>query len=71
MRKQLVGCVQDLEGKKNFLVQFEDGHKRDISAYLLVFLSSKEEVEMGEPLSHSPEKEKGELLTFVGDPEVG
>ena len=26
---------------------------------------------MCEPLSHSTEKEKGELLTFVGDPEIG
>ena len=36
-----------------------------------MFLSSKEEVEMDEPLSRSPEKEHGEFLTIVGDPEVG
>ena len=26
---------------------------------------------MDEPISHSPKKEQGELLTIVGDPEVG
>ena len=36
-----------------------------------MFLSSKEEIEIDESLSHSPEKEQGELLTIVGDPEVG
>ena len=46
-----------MAGKKKFLVQFEDGKKKDISASLLVFLNSKEEVEMDEPLSRSPEKE--------------
>ena len=58
-------------GKKKSLIQFKDGQKKEISSSLLVFLSSKEEVEMDEPLSHSPEKEQGELLTIVGDPEVG
>ena len=36
-----------------------------------MFLSLKEEVDMDEAISHSPEKEQGELLTIVGDPEVG
>ena len=35
-----------------------------------MFLSSKEEVETDKPLYHSPEK-KGELLTIVGDLEIG
>ena len=36
-----------------------------------MFLISKEEVEMCEPLSRSTEKEQGELLTFVWDTEIG
>ena len=36
-----------------------------------MFLSLKEEVDMYKPLSNSPEKEQGELLTIDGDPEVG
>ena len=55
-RKELVGCVHSLVGKKKFLVQFEDGQKKDISSSALVFLSSKEEVEMYEPISHLPKK---------------
>ena len=35
-----------------------------------MFLSSKEEVETDEPISNLPEKERGELLTIYGDPEV-
>ena len=31
----------------------------------------KEEVDMDDEISHSPEKQQGELLTIVGDPEVG
>ena len=56
MRKDMVGCVQSVVGKKKLLVQFENGNKKDISYSSLVFLSSKEEVEMDEPISHSPEK---------------
>ena len=67
----MVGCVQSVVGKKKLLVQFENGNKKDISYSSLVFLSSKEEVEMDEPISHLPEKEEGELLTINGDPEVG
>ena len=55
-RKEVVGYVQSMVGKKNFLVQFEDGQKKEISYYLLVFLSSKEEVDMDDPISHLPEK---------------
>ena len=50
----MVRFFQAVAGKKNFLFQFEDGQKKDMSAYMLVFLSSKEEVEMDDPLSHSP-----------------
>ena len=66
----MVGCVQSVMGKKKFLVQSEDGQKKYIISSSLVFLSSKEEVAMDEAISHSPEKEQGELLTIVGDNEV-
>ena len=58
MEKDVVGCVHSVVGKNNFLVQFEDGQKKEISSSLLVFLSPKEEVEMDETISHSPEKNK-------------
>ena len=45
--------------------------KKDISYSLLVFSSSKEEVDMDESIAHIPENEEGELLTINGDPEVG
>ena len=67
----MVGCVQAVVGKKRLLVQLEDGQKKEISSSLLVFLSPKEEVDMDESLSNSPEKEQGELLIIGGNPEVG
>ena len=71
MRKEVVGCVQAVAGKKNFVIQLEDGQKKEISSSLLLFLSLKEEVEMDEAISHYSEKEQGKFLTIVGDPEVG
>ena len=41
MRKLVVGFFQGVVGKKKFLVQFEDGQKKKINSYLLVFLRSK------------------------------
>ena len=67
----MVGCVHAVVGKKKFLVQFEDGQKKEISSSSLVLLSLKEEVEMDEPLAHSPKNKQGEFLTIDGDPEVG
>ena len=43
MRKYMVVCVKSVVGKNNLLVQLEDGHKKEISSSLLVYLSSKEE----------------------------
>ena len=54
MGKEVVGRFQSVVGKKKFLVQFEDGQKKDISSSLLVFLSLKQEVETDEAISHSP-----------------
>ena len=42
-----------------------------MSYSLLVILSSKEEVDMDDTLSHLPEKEQSELFTINGYPEVG
>ena len=50
MRKELVGCFQDVAVKNRLLVKFGYVHKKEISSSLLVFLISKEEVEMDEPL---------------------
>ena len=71
IRKEVVGCVQSVVGKKKFLVLFEDGQKKEIGSSLLVYLSEKEEVEMEESISHLPKKEEGVFLTINGDPEVG
>ena len=71
MSKYVVVCVQVLMGKKIFLFKLGYGQKKEMSYSLLVFLSSKEEVEMDEPLSNSPKKEQGELLIIDGNPEVG
>ena len=56
MRKEVVGCVQIVVGKKNFLLQFEYGKKKEKSSSSLVYLSSKEEVDMEEAISYSPQK---------------
>ena len=37
-------------GKKKFLVYFGDGHKKEMSYSLLLFLSLKEDFGMDEPL---------------------
>ena len=69
-RKEVVGYVHNMMGKKKFLVKLKDGQNKDISSSLLVFLSPKEEVEMDEPLSHSSKKQQGEFLTIDGYPGV-
>ena len=66
-----MGCVHAVVGKKRLLVQFKYGQKKDMSSSSLVFLSSKEEVGMDDPLSNSTEKEEGELLISDGNTEVG
>ena len=39
MSKEVMGCVQSVVGKKKFLVQLDDGQKKEISSSSLVFLS--------------------------------
>ena len=57
-RKEVVGCVQDVVGKKNFLVQFEDGQNKYMSDSSLFYICEKEEVfqEADETISDLPEK---------------
>ena len=43
-RKDGVGCLQDVVGKKKFLFKFVDGNMRDISSTLLAYVCYKEEV---------------------------
>ena len=42
IRKEVVGCVQDVVGKKKFLVKFEDGQKKEMGSFSLLLLISKE-----------------------------
>ena len=42
-------------GKNKFFVLFEDGQKKEIGSCLLVYLNDKEEVEMEESITLSPE----------------
>ena len=67
----MVGCVHSVVGKKNLLVLFKDGQKKDIDSCSLVYLSEKEEVEMEESITLFPEIEEGVLLTINGDPSDG
>ena len=53
----MVVCVHAVVGKKGLLFQFKYGKNKHMSYFLLLFLSSKEEAEMDEPLYNSPEKE--------------
>ena len=69
--KEVEGCFQDLVGKNILLFQFVDGKKKDMSSSSVVFLYSKEEVDMDEPLSNSPEKGQGGFLIIDGDYNVG
>ena len=55
-RKEVVVYVQTVTEKNKLLVQLKDGNKKDISYSLLMFLISKEEVEMDEALYHSTKK---------------
>ena len=59
MSKEVVGCVNAMLGKNKLLVKFKDGKKKDMSSSLLQFLFPKEEVDMDDPKSNLPNKEKG------------
>ena len=53
-----MGCVQSVVGKKKFVILFKDGQNKEIGSSSLVYLSSKEEVDTEEPMSHLPENKK-------------
>ena len=55
MRGNVVDCVHSVVGK-TLLVQLEDEQKKEIDYDFLVFLISKEEVEIYEAFSHFPKK---------------
>ena len=59
MRKEVVVCVQRVVGKNRFLFLFEYGQKKEIGSCSLVHLSEKEEVDMEELITLSPEIEEG------------
>ena len=63
----MVGCVQSVVGKNKSLVLFEYGQKKEIGSCSLVYLNEKEEVEMEELITLSPEIEEGVPLTINGD----
>ena len=69
MRNEVAGCVQTVIGKKKLSVQLIYGQKKDMSSCLLVYLCSNEEVEMDDPISNLPKKEKNELLTIYEYPD--
>ena len=54
--KEVVVCVYSVVGKKKSLVQLKYVQNKETSFSLLVFLISKVEVEMDEPISHLPDK---------------
>ena len=71
MSKQVVVYVQNIVGKKKFLVLFKDVHNKYIGSFSLVYLSEKEEVEMEDSITLFPEIEEGIPLTINGDPPDG
>ena len=54
----MLGCVQDVIRKNNFLDKFEEGQKREMSSGSLLYVCSKEEVclDIDEPISGLPPK---------------
>ena len=67
----MVGFVQSVVGKNKFFVLFEDGQKKEIVSCSLVYLNEKEEVDMEESITLSPEIENVEPSTINDDPPDG
>ena len=67
--KEVVGCVQDVTGKRKFLVKFEYVQNVDIGSILFLYVCSEEEVcfEIDKPLLGLTQKEQCKLLTINGD----
>ena len=58
MRRELVVCSQAVMCKNQLLFQLQNVQKKDMSSCSLLFLCSKEEVEMYEPLYNYPKNNK-------------
>ena len=69
MKKEVVVCFQALVYNKKFMVTFEDGQKREMSSFSLLYLCQKEEfcLDMEEPISDLTPKEQDKLLTVDED----
>ena len=67
----MVGCVQSVMGKNEFIVLFEDIQQKDIGSCLFVYLNEKDEVEKEDSITLFPEIEEGVPLTINGDPPDG
>ena len=69
-RKEVMGCVQAVVGKKNPLVQSKDRQRREMRDSSLSNLCEKEEVgqEVDETISDLPKRGQDRLLTIDGDP---
>ena len=54
----MVGCVQAVVGKKNFVVKFEYGQKKYMSSSSMSYVCEKEEVseEVDENMSDLPKR---------------
>ena len=68
MRKELMGCVHAVVGKKELVVQTEQFQRKEMISCLIVYVCSKEEIypEMDDAISNLPEKQQGDLLTIAG-----
>ena len=69
-RKEATCCIHAMVGKKKFVVQFEDGQKREMSASSLSYVCEKEEVgeEVDKTIYDLPNRGQGDLLNINGDP---
>ena len=64
----MVGCVQDVVGKKKFLFKFVDGKMKDMSSTFLVCVCYKEDIgqEANETISDPPKNMKADCSLLVG-----
>ena len=68
--KEVLGIVQDVAGKKKFVVEFEDGQKKEMSSSSLSCVSQKQDFdeEVDKTTSDIPKIVQGELLNINGGP---
>ena len=63
-----MGCVQDVSGKKKFLVQYKDGKNKEMGPCSNIYVCSKYEVclDMDEPISNLTKKNKANCGILMG-----